>query len=34
VVAARTAPVPWARIGLAVRTLEAQGLAPAELRVE
>ena len=34
VVAARTEPVPWARIGLAVRALEAQGLAPAVLRVD
>jgi hypothetical protein len=34
VVAARTEPVPWARVGLAVRALEAQGLAPAVLRVE
>jgi hypothetical protein len=34
IVAARTEPVPWARIGLAVRTLEAQGLAPSVLRVD
>jgi hypothetical protein len=33
-VAARTEPVPWARVGLAVRALEAQGLAPAVLRVD
>jgi hypothetical protein len=33
-VAARTEPVPWARIGLAVRALEAQGLTPAVLRVD
>jgi homoserine dehydrogenase len=32
-VAARTEPVPWARIGLAVRALESQGLTPAVLRV-
>lgn len=34
VVAARTEPVPWARVGLAVRALEAQGLPPAVLRVD
>jgi homoserine dehydrogenase len=34
VVAARTEPVPWARVGLAVRALEAQGLTPAVLRVD
>jgi homoserine dehydrogenase len=34
VVAARTEPVPWARIGLAVRALESQGLTPAVLRVD
>jgi homoserine dehydrogenase len=34
VVAARTEPVPWARVGLAVRALEAQGLTPALLRVD
>lgn len=34
VVAARTEPVPWARIGLAVRALESQGLPPAVLRVD
>jgi homoserine dehydrogenase len=34
VVAARTEPVPWARVGLAVRALEAQGLSPAVLRVD
>jgi homoserine dehydrogenase len=34
VVAARTEPVPWARIGLAVRALQAQGLSPAVLRVD
>lgn len=34
IVVARTEPVPWARVGLAVRTLEAQGLAPAVLRVD
>jgi hypothetical protein len=33
-VAARTEPVPWARVGLAVRALEAQGLTPAVLRVD
>jgi len=33
-VAARTEPVPWARMGLAVRALEAQGLPPAVLRVD
>jgi homoserine dehydrogenase len=33
-VAARTEPVPWARVGLAVRALEGQGLTPAVLRVE
>ena len=33
-VAARTEPVPWARIGLAIRALEAQALAPAVLRVD
>ena len=33
VVAARTEPVAWARVGLAVRALEAQGLTPAVLRV-
>jgi hypothetical protein len=30
----RTHPTPWPRIGLAVRALEGQGLAPAVLRVE
>jgi homoserine dehydrogenase len=34
IVAARTEPVPWARVGLAVRALEAQGLPPAVLRVD
>jgi homoserine dehydrogenase len=34
IVAARTEPVPWARIGLAVRALESQGLTPAVLRVD
>ncbi|HEU0299348.1 MAG TPA: homoserine dehydrogenase [Longimicrobium sp.] len=34
VVAARTELIPWPRISLAVRALEAQGLAPAVLRVE
>lgn len=34
VVAARTEPVPWARVGLAVRALEAQRLSPAVLRVD
>jgi homoserine dehydrogenase len=34
IAAARTEPVPWARIGLAVRALESQGLTPAVLRVD
>ncbi|HEX5872655.1 MAG TPA: homoserine dehydrogenase [Longimicrobium sp.] len=34
VVAARTEPVPWGRVGLAVRALESQGLPPAVLRVD
>jgi homoserine dehydrogenase len=34
VVAARTEPVPWVRIGLAVRALEVQSLSPAVLRVD
>ncbi|HEX2080098.1 MAG TPA: homoserine dehydrogenase [Longimicrobium sp.] len=34
VVAARTEPVPWARVSLAVRALQAQGLPSAVLRVD
>jgi len=30
----RTHPVAWPRIGLAIRAMEAQGLAPAVLRVD
>lgn len=30
----RTVPTPWARMGLAVRALEVQGLSPAVLRVD
>ncbi|HST60454.1 MAG TPA: homoserine dehydrogenase [Longimicrobium sp.] len=30
----RTVPTPWARIGLAIRALEVQGLSPAVLRVD
>jgi homoserine dehydrogenase len=33
-VVARTEPMPWARLGLAVRALEAQGLPPAVLRID
>jgi homoserine dehydrogenase len=34
VVAARTEPVPWARVGLAIRALETQRLSPSVLRVD